>query len=579
MISVTVFSLTSDRLKLIATILCGSWLMIMASVSVGEENDAAERGVKKKKNLTSPATTTQSDASVPTVKEPVLPEPGKPDQANTTLGNTEKATVSRIVLRGNTILTAAEVNNIVRPHLGSMNMEQLQSIRQALSKLYIDKGYINSGVIIPDQSVKQETVIMQAVEGELTEIEIFGQQRLSTSYIKNRLTSEVRKPLQIQTLQESLQLLQQDPLIAQVNAQLNPGNAPGKSVLSLRVKERNPYLLRASIDNHRSPSVGSEKLELNGGYRNLFGGGEAIALQLALTTGIKNYGLNYQHPLTRKGATLEAFYHYSDAIVVEEPFDRIDIASESSQYGLRWQYPLQKSLRRSLVLSTALELKHNASSLLQQPFSFSLGAINGETNVTILSVGLAWLERRPQQVWSIHTGIRWGVNALDATENKGKIPDGEFLSWQGQGQYVHVLPWWQSQFITKSMAQLSINPLLSLEKFALGGISTVRGYRENQFVRDNGVVVSCEWRLPLEKKSQLHLISFIDSGYAWDTDQVSKTEAENLSSIGLGMTWQPSRGFSTEIFAAARLEKVAKSDQANLQDSGIHFKLQYQHPF
>ena len=41
--------------------------------------------------------------------------------------------------------------------------------------------------------------------------------------------------------------------------------------------------------------------------------------------------------------------------------------------------------------------------------------------------------------------------------------------------------------IVRQTLQLASEPLLNIEKFALGGINTVRGYRENQFVRDNGL--------------------------------------------------------------------------------------------
>ena len=51
--------------------------------------------------------------------------------------------------------------------------------------------------------------------------------------------------------------------------------------------------------------------------------------------------------------------------------------------------------------------------------------------------------------------------------------------------------------IVRMDSQISRDPLLSLEQFAIGGHASVRGYRENQIVRDSGAVVSAEARLPL----------------------------------------------------------------------------------
>ncbi len=66
----------------------------------------------------------------------------------------------------------------------------------------------------------------------------------------------------------------------------------------------------------------------------------------------------------------------------------------------------------------------------------------------------------------------------------------KLLAWLGQFQLAHRL--WDSdnQVILRADAQLTRDPLLPIEKFAVGGANTVRGYRDNQLVRDNGLVLS-----------------------------------------------------------------------------------------
>ena len=72
------------------------------------------------------------------------------------------------------------------------------------------------------------------------------------------------------------------------------------------------------------------------------------------------------------------------------------------------------------------------------------------------------------------------------------VADGRFIAWLGQLQYVYRLPssLLDSQVVGPLDGQLASDPLLSIEKFAIGGARTVRVYRENQLVRDNGVVAS-----------------------------------------------------------------------------------------
>ena len=51
--------------------------------------------------------------------------------------------------------------------------------------------------------------------------------------------------------------------------------------------------------------------------------------------------------------------------------------------------------------------------------------------------------------------------------------------------------------LAKVNTQLTPDSLLSLEKISIGGVDTVRGYRQNQLVADNGVVGGVEVRIPL----------------------------------------------------------------------------------
>ena len=48
------------------------------------------------------------------------------------------------------------------------------SLRVTLTRLYVDGGYVNSGVLLPDQEIKEGIVMYRAVEGSLTRVELVG---------------------------------------------------------------------------------------------------------------------------------------------------------------------------------------------------------------------------------------------------------------------------------------------------------------------------------------------------------------------------------------------------------------------
>ena len=55
---------------------------------------------------------------------------------------------------GNKVLTGEELRTVVARHLNTVvSTGELENIREALTRYYIDKGYVNSGALLPDQLV------------------------------------------------------------------------------------------------------------------------------------------------------------------------------------------------------------------------------------------------------------------------------------------------------------------------------------------------------------------------------------------------------------------------------------------
>ncbi|HAJ61090.1 MAG TPA: ShlB/FhaC/HecB family hemolysin secretion/activation protein, partial [Cyanobacteria bacterium UBA8543] len=118
--------------------------------------------------------------------------------------------------------------------------------------------------------------------------------------------------------------------------------------------------------------------------------------------------------------------------------------------------------------------------------------------------------------------------------------DGRFTSWLGQFQWVQSLGG-GAIFIARTGAQLSFDSLLPIEQFSVGGIDTVRGYRQNQRVADNGIVGSVEARFPIVNQPDgigtIQLAPFFDIGTVWN-HQGEIPSPSTLASIGLGLRWQ-----------------------------------------
>jgi hemolysin activation/secretion protein len=156
------------------------------------------------------------------------------------------------------------------------------------------------------------------------------------------------------------------------------------------------------------------------------------------------------------------------------------------------------------------------------------------------------------------------------------LPDSEFMSWLVQAQWAHRLPerLLATEVLARVDAQLSNRPLLSIEKFSIGGSSTVRGYRENELVGDNGVIASIELRIPVWRtplgRPMVQIAPFFDWGSGWN-DAESSFERE-LMSVGVGLRIAPFEWLRGQVYWGKRLKNVANPHNS-IQDDGLSFRI------
>jgi hemolysin activation/secretion protein len=116
-----------------------------------------------------------------------------------------------------------------------------------------------------------------------------------------------------------------------------------------------------------------------------------------------------------------------------------------------------------------------------------------------------------------------------------------------------------------------------MEKFVVGGAETVRGYRENLLVRDNGLVTSVELRVPVFPNmtggARWRLAAFSDYGRSWNVENTQ--DHKNIASAGLGMLLDYLR-LHAQLYWAKAFDQIHYEDQDHdLQDDGVSFSASY----
>ena len=488
--------------------------------------------------------------------------------------------VNSITVSGNTAISDKELEQFLKKYENStITFEELQKLRHDLTAFYISKGYINSGVIIPDQKLENGNIVLKVIEGKLTGVKVENNRYFRSSYVARRLQSVAGPPLNLNKIQLMLLRLQQHQGIKRINAKMSPGIKPGDGILNVKLTENNPFSIGIRFSNDRPPSVGENRAEITLNHINVTGHGDALYTKFGITRGMDDYDISYHYPINSKDTIFKVQYRKSDSTVIEGLFKPLDIDSASETIGIGFQHPLKWSPNQEFNLGLIGEHRNNKTFLLGRPFSFSLGAEDGKTRVSVIRFSQEWMKRCNLQVAAAKSIFNFGITAYGATSNVYDV-DSQFFSWQGQYQLVRRLGNKGTQMIFKANAQITKDQLLPLEKFSVGGTNTVRGYRENLYVRDNGVIGSLEFRIPLKICKpcffSAHWAPFVDYGKAWDTRSQSPG---SLLSLGIGLRLSCGK-FGDYIFKHPKLINIyygydlknIPSTGEELQDKGIHIE-------
>lgn len=525
-----------------------------------------------------PTTRPPTSAPPPSLDIP----PGNPLPLEVPPSSSATFCIKKVEVLGSTVLQI-EIKGIIAGYEQGKEpnckatFETLLEIRSKITQLYVENGYVTSGAFLPNnQSFKQGIVRIQVVEGELERIEISGLRHLRDAYVRQRLERATQTPLNQRRLEEALQLLQLDPVIAQVNAQLTAGNAPGRNILQINLQEAPAFHAGIAIDNSQSPSIGSIQGSIFVEHDNLLGFGDRFSVTYGKTDGLNLYDLSYTIPFNPRNGTFNLRFNNNNSQIIEAPFEDLGIRSESKTFSIGFRQPLVRSPQSEFALGLSLDLRRSQTFLLDDiPFSFSEGPNEGESKVTVLRFSQDWVQRGARQVLAARSQFSLGINAFDATINDTGT-DARFFAWLGQFQWVQQLSP-RLLLVAQLAAQLTPDSLLPLEQFSLGGINTVRGYRENQLVSDNGILGSLELRFPLTYNPQiLQITPFFAVGSGWN-NQRANPDPQTIASIGLGVRWQISTALSLRLDYGIPLVDVVNQGDS-LQDQGFSFSLRYQ-PF
>ncbi len=518
----------------------------------------------------------------PTPTPPVLPPPEQlipstnPELHPGQLQDTIR--VRQFDFEGNTAFTSEELANVLKEFTNRpLTFAELLEARSAISKFYIDRGYVTTGALIPPQPFEGGKITIRVVEGRLEDIKILNTQRLDPGYIRSRLAIATDPPLNVPRLLEALRLLQLDPLIANISAELSAGATPGVNLLTVQVTEAKTATLQAFASNDRSPSVGEFRRGSTFREGNVTGLGDSFSFTTNNTDGSGGFDTNYTIPINPYNGTLSFIYGQTPSRVIESPFNLINIQAYSRYYDISLRQPIAQTPSEEFALGITASRRESNTTLLEIPFPLSTGADNnGSTRVSALRFFQEYTQRGATEVFAARSQFSIGLDALNSTINSIS-PDSRFVSWRGQAQWVRLLAP-ETLFLVRGDIQIADRSLLAIEQYGIGGQSTIRGYRQDVLLADNGALLTAEVRLPViripEMPTTIFLIPFIDAGTVWNSSGNANSSPNTLAAVGLGLQMPLGNLVNIRIDYGIPLVSL-NSTRRTWQENGIYFSVQF----
>ncbi len=415
--------------------------------------------------------------------------------------------------------------------------EVVQQDLTTLADLYADQGYALAD-IAPLLKENDETLTVDLTydihKGEkiyFDRIEITGNVKTRDKVIRRELRIYEQELFSATNIKKSTQNLRRLEYFEDVNFSTSPGSAPDKMNLKINVKERptGQFGVGAGYSS-QDKIVGMIEIS----QTNLFGRGQTLKAQGVLGQIARRYRLSFTEPyLFDKRLSLGL-----DAYNWEREYDEYTRYSRGGEirlsHPMRWEYTrLYWQYRFENV--HLQDLAPNASQILKEAAKIN------NTSATALTF------RRDSRD-ALFNPTRGSDNSINI-ELAGLGGDTAYTRFVLDSGWYFPLFWKTVGVIHGRIGYIMRNnwgELPAYEKFYLGGIDSIRGYKyaevsprdpitNERIGGDKFQFVNLEYRFPLYRKLGLIGLVFADSGNVYGSGQ--NYFSSWRTSVGAGIRW------------------------------------------
>jgi hemolysin activation/secretion protein len=443
-----------------------------------------------------------------------------------------------------------------------LGTSDLEGILAALTKSYIDRGYLTTRAYLPAQDLRSGVLEVTVIEGRIERFEVTGGSDRAL-WIRGAFPTSPGDLLNLRDLEQGID--QANSLASnKAKLDLRPGSEPGETVVVVENPAAFPLHLYTTLDNAGTQATG-------------------IYNASATVTADSLLGFNELFSITQRQSVLPARSdHRSDSTglraVLPLGYNTFSIDASQSDYTNALRLPsgqsllsegrtISKSLTADRVvyrdqlsrisLSARVSTQATRSWLGGQYLQFS------SRNLSTLDVAASAFTQIGGGVLNTRLGWVQGLTAFGALRDAANLPDdlphaqfrkltldvGFSRSFHLGGQTLL----WSSQF----SGQHAYDTLYGSQQMLIGGNSSVRGFLDSVLSGDNGFYwrndLSMPWTLAWGGGAPVSGRTYVGVDTGRVTNRAAGAPSGSLSGAALGVAWQWNK-LSLDVFASRAID-------------------------
>lgn len=504
--------------------------------------------------------------------------------------------INRYQVDGNSIIPAAEIDNILAPFTGkNSDFGTLQQAVEMLEQTYRSRGYHAVKVLLPEQELKGGVVKLTVFEVRVGTVAIEGNKHFDNANIRASIPElkEGSVP-DLDKISMNIRVANENPA-RKTQMVLQGGERADTTNAVLKVADEKPWKVGTSLDDTGNDSTGTLRLGFLAQHANLFNLDHLLTLQYITSPSqlekVKIYSFGYRIPFYKLGDSVDLYGGYSDVDsgtvqtgTVQTGILNLNVSGKGTFAGVRYNQNLIRKGSYEHRILYGIDYRN-----VESNYDYAGTQLGTTTAALPISVGYTGSYSIPTgsdaNFWiSLSQNIPGTNNGetVDYYKQKANAPADFFITRVG-GTVRAALPGdWQAKWSVNG--QYTAVPLISSEQFGVGGQSSLRGFEERYFTSDVGVASTVEFYTPEimklvgAPKSQLRALAFYDSAFLGRNSQQSGEGRHfTAGSVGVGLRFSIANNFVASTDYGIVTDTGESSDTArsrSLGDARWHFKIQ-----